>query len=174
MIKFLSEPNYYIRVEAFERVLGQGVLIRNRFGRSSSIIDLLLFNSALVKVHALLTLCTPFTFFIRLDEGGNEGGQILYNADVGNVENGGVGVSGYGHDKAGAMHPNRVLDSAGDAAGYVEPGRHRGPGKPHLPFVFQPSTVAYGPGTGHGRPSEQSGQTLDEAQVFFLAGAPPC
>src|SRR5207245_792203 len=66
------------------------------------------------------SLGTSFRFLDRPREGGDDLEEVADHADVGDAENGRVGILVDGHDVLGAFHADDVLDGAGNPAGDVQ------------------------------------------------------
>ena len=97
--------------------------------------------------------------------------HVADDAEVGDAEDGGVGVLVDGHDDAGVLHSHEVLRGAGDAAGDVHVGLDDLAGLAHLVGVGHPTGVDDGPG-GACRPAQEPGELLDHVVLAGLAQPP--
>src|SRR3954462_9122689 len=92
-----------------------------------------------------------------LGELGHDLVEVADDAEVGELEDRGVGVLVDRHDVLGALHADLVLDRPGDAGRQVQLGRDRLAGLPDLGGVGVPAGVDHGARGGHG-PAERLGQ----------------
>src|SRR5436189_4304198 len=90
--------------------------------------------------------------------------EVADDAEIGELEDRGVRVLVDGEDVLRALHPDLVLDRAGDARGQIELRRHGLPGLPDLGRVRVPAGVDNGAGRGDGAP-ERPRQLLGELEV---------
>src|SRR5262245_741586 len=97
--------------------------------------------------------------------------QISDDAEVGEVEDGRLGVLVDRHDRLGRLHAGPVLDRAGDAQGDVELRVHRLACLPDLELVRVEAGVA-GRARRADRGTEQVGELLDQLEVLRAAEAP--
>src|SRR3954464_15315870 len=96
--------------------------------------------------------------------------EIADDAEVGELEDRGVGVLVDRHDVLGALHAHLVLDGAGDAGGQVELRRDRLAGLADLPGVREPARVHHGARGGH-RAAHGTGELLEHLEALGLAEA---
>src|SRR5258706_7229309 len=100
-------------------------------------------------------------------EGGEEGGcdveQVADHDEVGELGDRRVGVAIDGHDRAGRLHPDLVLDRAGDPEREIERGLDDLAGLADLLGVRDPARVDRGPGRADGA-TELGRELLDDLE----------
>jgi len=99
--------------------------------------------------------------------------NILDNADIRNLENGGPGIAVDGDNELRSPHPRQVLQGAGNSAGDIEAGRHGLAGLPNLEAGGKPACITYRPGCANGGTGKKRCQIVDKGQIFPLPDTPP-
>src|SRR5690349_11847171 len=97
--------------------------------------------------------------------------EVADDAEVGQLEDRGLGVLVDRDDRLRGLHAGPVLDRPGDAERHVELRRHRLAGLPDLELVRVEAGVDGRP-RGADRAAEQVGELLDELEVVGAADAP--
>src|SRR4051795_3036362 len=96
--------------------------------------------------------------------------EVADDAQVGELEDGRVGVLVDGHDVLRGLHADLVLDRARDARGEVELRRHRLAGLADLGGVRPPAGVDHRAGGGDGA-AERAREVLERLEALGLAQA---
>src|SRR3954465_3145938 len=126
------------------------------------------------------TALAPLAGLHRLGQLGHDLVEVADDAEVGELEDRGVGVLVDRHDVVRALHADLVLDRAGDARGQVELRRDRLAGLADLSGVGPPAPVHPGAPRGHPAPpppgarpgpraAQRSGQLLELLEALGLA-----
>src|SRR6478672_13437406 len=117
---------------------------------------------------ALDGACSALAGGDLLGRGGDDGVQVADHAEVGELEDRGLGVLVDGHDGLRGLHAGAVLDRTGDADGDVELRRDGLAGLADLERVRHPARVDRGTRGAHGS-TEGVGEAFDGLEV--AAGA---
>src|SRR5436309_13475308 len=116
------------------------------------------------------SLGLSFRFLDRPRKGGDDFEEVTDHADIGDAENGRVGILVDGHDVSGALHADDVLDGAGDPAGDVQLRVDGDAAAADLVLVWQPPHVG-DRARGADLSPEGGGELADDTE--FLRRADP-
>src|SRR3954447_16435183 len=94
--------------------------------------------------------------------------EVADDPEVGELEDRGVGVLVDRHDVLRGLHPDLVLDRAGDAGGEIQLGRHGLARLADLGGVGVPARVDHRAGGRHGA-AHRTGQLLERLEALGLA-----
>src|SRR5687768_11416847 len=96
--------------------------------------------------------------------------EVAYNPQIGELEDGGVGVFVDGDDGVGGLHADLVLDFARDADRYVKLGAHRLARLAYLVGVWYPAHINHST-SGTNSTIQALGKLMHQAELLGAAQA---